>query len=278
MKKSKIRHRISELADKFLRKVPYFKKIYTIEDDIREIKSLLNSGEIQKAARRALIDERKALHWIVRNELTTQTYNIEHEAQLIARAESLAFVEENFSQAVAFSSREEIREYALKNAVVDGLNLEFGVFEGASINYFARLSPEKIFHGFDSFEGLPDDWIHEHPKGKFALSELPEFLPNVKIVKGIFSDTLPGFLLEHNDNISFVHVDCDLYESSAYIFKLIQPRLLPGSIILFDEFYNYPGWQNGEFKAFKELVDTHSIQFNYIAYNRLQRQVAIKLN
>ena len=39
-----------------------------------------------------------------------------------------------------------------------GLNLEFGVFKGVTISAVAKARPDLIFHGFDSFEGLPEDW------------------------------------------------------------------------------------------------------------------------
>jgi hypothetical protein len=44
------------------------------------------------------------------------------------------------------------------SAITDGKALEFGVCNGHSINYMAAVRPEASFHGFDSFNGLPESW------------------------------------------------------------------------------------------------------------------------
>lgn len=52
--------------------------------------------------------------------------------------------------AVHFSNREALWDFALGKITLDGLYAEFGVFQGASINYFARRLPEgKAIYGFD---------------------------------------------------------------------------------------------------------------------------------
>jgi hypothetical protein len=77
-----------------------------------------------------------------------------------------------------------------------GVALEFGVATGATINRIARnLENWRVF-GFDSFEGIPEPW-ERHPAGAYAQEKLPEIPANVALVKGWFSDTLPGFVGEH---------------------------------------------------------------------------------
>ena len=44
----------------------------------------------------------------------------------------------------------------------DGEVLEFGVYAGGSITRTANALPNMTIHGFDSFEGLPEDWIREN--------------------------------------------------------------------------------------------------------------------
>ena len=41
----------------------------------------------------------------------------------------------------------------------DGLFLEFGVYKGTSINFISSLIPDKKIYGFDSFGGLPEEWV-----------------------------------------------------------------------------------------------------------------------
>ena len=86
------------------------------------------------------------------------------------------------------------------------------------------------------------------------------------------------FLSEsHADPIAFLHVDCDLYSSTVTIFELLGKRLQPGSIILFDEYYNFHRWQQHEFKAFQEFVEKSGLTYEYIAYSVTGQQVAVRV-
>jgi hypothetical protein len=50
-----------------------------------------------------------------------------------------------------------------------------------------------------------------------------------------------------------------------------------GTVIVFDEYFNYPGWENHEFKAFQEFVEQTNLKYEYLAYNRRHEQVAVKI-
>ena len=57
-----------------------------------------------------------------------------------------------------------LREHAIKKAIANDQNLEktymeFGVFSGSSINFLSKHLYNKEIYGFDSFEGLKEDWI-----------------------------------------------------------------------------------------------------------------------
>lgn len=43
--------------------------------------------------------------------------------------------------------------------------------------------------------------------------------------------------------------------------------LVKGSVITFDEFANYPGWQKGEYLAWTEVVERYQLGFEYISYH-----------
>ena len=75
--------------------------------------------------------------------------------------------------------------------------------------------------------------------------------------------------------IKLMHIDSDLYSSAKTIFNYTKERIQKGTIIIFDEFFNYPGWENGEFLAFKEFIDETKIGFKYLAYNRNAEQLAV---
>jgi hypothetical protein len=186
----------------------------------------------------------------------------------------------SFLNARKYFSQQEIMFDCLAQAPENGLNLEFGVFEGRTINLCSKKYPDREFYGFDSFEGLPEDWRDGFSKGFFSLrGRLPAVNPNVSLIKGLFSDTLENFLEERGgDPVSFIHVDCDLYSSTKYILETLKHRIaVGGTIILFDEFYNYPGWENGEYKAWCEFAENNNIGYDYIGYNVNHEQVALKI-
>ena len=102
--------------------------------------------------------------------------------------------------------------------------MEFGVFEGGTINFIAGLNPTKKIYGFDSFKGLPEEWQMGASKeliskvGTFTkLGNLPKILDNVRLVVGWFNETLPKLKLK-GKKIAFMHIDCDLYSSTKTIF------------------------------------------------------------
>jgi hypothetical protein len=101
---------------------------------------------------------------------------------------------------------------------------------------------------------------------------------NVELIKGWFDKTLPTFLESRkNDFVSFLHIDCDLYSSTKTIFDVLGSRIVEGTIIVFDEYFNYPGWEKGEFKAFQEFIRDANLSYEYIGYVRTHEQVAVKI-
>jgi len=122
-------------------------------------------------------------------------------------------------------------------------------------------------HGFDSFEGLPEAWFGKFGEGSFSPpGEIPTYPKNVRLHKGLFSDTAPKFASQYPGQIAFLHIDCDLYSSTMDVFGALGDRIAKGTVIQFDEYYNYPGWQHHEFKAFQELVAERSLSYEYIGY------------
>ena len=132
--------------------------------------------------------------------------------------------------------------------------------------------------GFDSFEGLPEDWRPGFPKARFSLAgAAPDVLENVELVKGRFAQTLPAFLAHHPERFAFVHVDCDLYSSTKTVLELAAARVGAGTVIVFDEYFNFPGWEQHEFKAFQEFVRATGARYEYLAYNSRDEQVAVRM-
>jgi Methyltransferase domain len=191
--------------------------------------------------------------------------------------DSANYAESHMPSAMAFQDKEAMWTYVLGLCKVDGLYCEFGVWEGNSINYFARLLNGREIYGFDSFVGLKDDWpAYGWAKGHFSVGgNVPIVEPNVTLIKGFFDETLPSFLVTHPGPLSFVHIDCDTYNSTRTVLNLILDQLRVGSVILFDEYFGCRGWRHEEWKAWQEFVKSNHIKYEYKAYSIMQVAVQI---
>jgi tetratricopeptide (TPR) repeat protein len=166
--------------------------------------------------------------------------------------------------------------YAFDAAKIDGLILEFGVGHGASIRKLASMT-DRVIHGFDSFQGLPESWSHL-PKGAFnANGEVPLAPNHAKFHVGLFDQTLPPFLIEYKESIKFLNIDCDLYSSTKTVFDLVEKRIVSGTVIFFDEYFGYHDWHNHEFKAFQEAVKKNGWRYDYLAINIFGQQAVVMI-
>jgi len=163
---------------------------------------------------------------------------------------------------------------ALAEARLKGLVLEFGVRFGTSIRQIAHHAGQEV-HGFDWFQGLPEAW-HDLPQGAYSTEgKLPEVPPSVELHVGLFEDTLPGFLSTHPGAVRFMNVDCDLYRSTATVLELMAPRIVPGTVIAFDEYLFNPRWREDEFKAFQEAVAKFGWRYDYLAFSLFAKQALV---
>lgn len=154
---------------------------------------------------------------------------------------------------------------ALDAVSLDGLFLEFGVSGGLTVNFIAERVQCTV-HGFDWFHGLPTDWRDGIQKGAWSTNgKLPEVLPNVVLHEGLFEETLPGFVESNRASVAFVHIDCDLYESTKTVFRYLGPQMVPGAVIHFDQFHNFPHWEEHEYRAFHEFVEESGVTYATLA-------------
>jgi Predicted O-methyltransferase len=145
---------------------------------------------------------------------------------------------------------------------VDGDIAECGVWRGRTLAstalWLQQHSVRKHVFGFDSFSGFPDDAIavdlemggepYKYKRhGAFADTSLELLIQKlarlglsemVTLEAGWFSDSLPR---HGNRRFSFVHLDCDVYQSYKECLEFFYPRMSPGGVVLFDE-YNDPAW------------------------------------
>lgn len=206
------------------------------------------------------------------------TLDVENVARILASVSSAQYLLRHMLLAENLVRRNALLEFALDRCTVEGMTLEFGVYAGRSLRVIAARTPGPVY-GFDSFSGLPEDWTRSQRKGRFDLEgRIPVFAePNVGLVQGWFHQTLPQFLSHHPGPVRFLHMDCDLYTSAATVFKHIGPRIVAGTVILFDEYFNYPGWEQHEFRAFQEFVDSARLKYSYIGFASGNQSVAVKI-
>lgn len=158
----------------------------------------------------------------------------------------------------------------------DGLVLEFGVRFGVSLRQIAGLAGQEV-HGFDSFEGLPEPWHHE-PKGAYTTKGiLPPVPSNVRLHPGWFEDSLPRFLPSHSGALRFVNVDCDLYSSTRTVLQHLAPRVVSGTVMVFDEYFGYEHWREDEFRAFDEAAREQGWRYEYLCCSFFTKQAVVRI-
>ena len=192
--------------------------------------------------------------------------------------ETVAYIQTNMSDAIGVWTPRQVFDVALRHVDVSGHFLEFGVFRGGSIRYIATQRQNVVVHGFDSFEGLPEQWAgFALDKGAFGRAgRLPKVPRNVRLHKGWFDKTLPEWVQANEGPLSFIHIDCDLYSSTKTIFEQLSSRFVVGTVIVFDDYFNYPNWQNHGIKAFREFAAERNVTYDYLAYAKMQAAAKIR--
>lgn len=208
--------------------------------------------------------------------LIVSAHTVVHETVRRAVADSADYADSRMSQALCFSDIKALWCHAFAARLASGSVVEFGVWRGQSISFFASLTKEMIY-GFDSFEGLREDWKGwENPKGTFNVyGVLPPVPANVTLIKGWFDETLPTFLREHPEPFSFVHIDCDTYEAAVSVFGTAGDRFRKGTVVVFDEYFGYRGWRMGEFRAWQEFVNARKLSYKYLGFSNEQVSLVV---
>ncbi len=175
-----------------------------------------------------------------------------------------------------YNARLQLYDNIIKSEKLSNINyLEFGVFDGGSFLWWADAikNSSSNFYGFDTFEGLPENW------GAFKAGEMESGIPKTDdtrciFVKGLFQHTLPYFLKSFDNSKQMViHMDADLFSSTLFVLTSIAPFLKKDDIIMFDEF-NVP---NHEFFAFDIFIKSYYIKYEVLGGVNNYYQMAIKI-
>lgn len=202
---------------------------------------------------------------------------IDDRGMLEARCASLDYLCNHLGSAIVFGLETDLMRDAFEKSSERGLILEFGVYQGLSINQIASWTSETI-DGFDSFKGLPEDWKPgEHAGAYNAHGRLPPVASNVRLHPGWFKDSLPAFWATRSEPIRYLHIDCDLYSSTWTALVSSKHALIPGSILVFDEYMGYPGYGAHEFKAWQNFVALYGVEYEYISFSLLAKKTAVRI-
>jgi O-methyltransferase len=194
----------------------------------------------------------------------------------------LAATVKEFPSAVELGTREDMYRY-VSETLLGGNGkafdyLEFGVFEGDSIRQWCALNTNagSRFFGFDSFEGLPEDWHSGKRKGAFSTDgKIPEIAdPRLSFVTGWFQKSLRSFLISYRPQSQIViHIDCDLYSSTLYCLTTLDPVISPGTLIVFDDFFD----ALHVYRALTDYCSAYMRQYRLLARSHELGQVAIAM-
>ncbi len=183
-------------------------------------------------------------------------------------------------EAYGENGRLDLLEYAIRQCdLEDGAYAEFGIYQGSTLGFIATRI-DTVVYGFDSFQGLPEDWFLRVGKGAFSLGgKTPQIgcsQQNYRILMGPFSETLPMFTGAIEGPMAFIHMDCCLYSSTATVLDALADRIVAGTIVVFDEYFNYPGWQAHEHRALMEFCEARNRRFDYLAFAPAYHSVAVR--
>ncbi len=202
------------------------------------------------------------------------------------RAHPAPFEADRDEEAFRYAKRERLFRHVLETERLDGPldYLEFGVAGGVSFRWWLahNTHPDARFAGFDTFEGLAEDF-GPVKAGTFDMGgRVPDVEdPRARFVAGFFQDTLSSFLLETRlgerakEKKLVVHLDADLYSSTLYVLTRLASAgaLRPGDVLLFDEF----GVPMHEFKAFTEFAAAYRVRFAVLGQANDWLQAAFRL-
>merc|ERR1719197_1244389 len=165
--------------------------------------------------------------------------------------------------------------------------VEFGCWSGRTIKTIAdrriQLGGRRVVHDFDSFQGLPEKWRNATTggkkfedslasKGSFDRHGKPPFedASRVQWHIGWYNETASAFGSDAESlavgNVTFAHMDADIYSSTEQVFKAIEHRFAPGVFLVFDELIGYPEYKEHEMKALYELLQRGKRTLKVIGY------------
>lgn len=149
----------------------------------------------------------------------------------------------------------------LQTAKVDGDIVEVGVYKGGSAKLICEIKGNKNLYLFDTFEGMPqtgeNDIIRQGAFSDVTIEEVKKYLSNYKNVflyKGLFPETAQAI---KGRNVSFLHLDVDIYKSTFDALQFFYPLMSSGGIIISHDYNSKscPGVRKAFDEFFKDKAE-----------------------
>ena len=151
---------------------------------------------------------------------------------------------------------------------------EYGVWRGQAFQYLIKTF--KKGYGFDTFEGLPEDW-HNKKVGTYSSDGNIPQIEGGKFIVGKFEDTLPEFFSEPRPKASIINFDADLYSSTICALNFSKPVIDRHTILIFDEFIVNKNWEQDEYKALNEFCLNNNCSYEVLAISFFTKPAAVRL-
>ena len=162
----------------------------------------------------------------------------------------------------------------IKISIRDRPFYEFGVYRGASFEYLIKTFKEG--YGFDTFEGLPENW-NNLKKGTFTTDGIIPEIEGGTFIVGMFENTLPTFFSEKRRMASIINFDADLYSSTLCALNYSKSIIDENTILIFDEFIVHENWEKDEYRALNEFCSNNNLIYEVLAVSYSTYQTAVKL-
>ena len=169
--------------------------------------------------------------------------------------------------------------WALFDRMIDMSNkarpfYEFGVWRGRAFQHLIQTF--KKGYGFDTFEGIPEDW-HDEKAGTYSSDGNIPQIEGGEFIVGKFEDTLPGFFSEPRPMASVINFDADLYSSTICALNFSKSVIDKHTILIFDEFLMNENWEEDEYKALNDFCLNNNYTYEVLAISFFTKQVAVRL-
>jgi tetratricopeptide (TPR) repeat protein len=151
---------------------------------------------------------------------------------------------------------------------------EFGVWRGNAFKHLIKTF--KKGYGFDTFEGIPEDWHNEKMGTYSSDAKIPE-IEGGEFIVGKFEHTLPEFFNKSRSMASVINFDADLYSSTLCALNYSQSVIDQHTILIFDEFLINENWEQDEYKALEDFCCENDLSYEVLAISFFTKQVAVRI-